>query len=306
MIAERSQVEIEPAPAAVAPARRLSRPAAFAELAKLRISALVLITTAVGYLVARDGAIEPLRLAIALVGTALTAAGANALNQVLERKLDARMARTMRRPLPTGNLRTIEAIVFGAAVVTVGATLLLIEVNALTAALSVGTVVVYAFVYTPLKRLTPLCTIVGAIPGATPPVMGVTAATGALDSTALWLFLILFAWQMPHFYAIAWLYRDDYRKGGFPMLPVVDTTGRRTAIESIGFVALMVAASFAPALFGDAGPFYLTAAVATGVAFSATVVHFSLRPARRTARRVFVVSIVYLPLLLGLMVLDWA
>ncbi len=305
MIAERTDARIEsplPAPGE----RKLSRPAAFAALAKLRISALVLISTAVGYLVAGPAPVDPLLLGAALLGTALTAAGANALNQVLERKLDARMARTRGRPLPTGQLGTLEASLFGAAVTVLGTALLWVEVNPPTAALAFLTVVVYAFVYTPLKRRTPLCTLVGAIPGATPPVMGFTAATGTLGEPALWLFLIVFAWQMPHFYAIAWIYRDDYRRGGFPMLPVVDARGVRTAVESIGFVLLMLAASVAPAWRGEAGTAYLVAALALGGVFAATVVRFSLRPSRVAARQVFVTSIVHLPLLLGMMVLDWA
>lgn len=309
MFTARPRTEIGATDATSAPSpteRRLARPAAFARLAKLRISALVLITTAVGYLVAIDGPVEPGRMIAALLGTALAATGANALNQVFERRLDARMKRTRERPLPTGQLGTIEATVFGVLVSIIGTAVLTIWVNALTAALGLLTVVLYAFVYTPLKRKTSLCTIIGAIPGATPPVMGVTAASGALGETSLWLFLVLFAWQMPHFYAIAWIYRDDYRKGGFPMLPVVDKTGRRTAIESIFFVLLMASASAMPALRGSAGPAYLAAAVALGGLYLAAVLRFVTRPEKSSARRVFIVSILTLPAQLGMMVLDWA
>ena len=203
------------------------------ELAKPRITAMVVFTSLVGFVTAGDDAIRGAALAAALLGTGLVAAGAAVLNQVLERDTDALMERTRHRPLPAGRVTAVEAVAFGAAVTLAGDTLLFALCGPLPAAVAFATWASYLFVYTPLKRRTPLATLVGAVPGALPPVIGWTARTGSLDQGAFILFAILFLWQVPHFLAIAWMYRDDYAKGGFPMLPVLDREGSFTARQAV-------------------------------------------------------------------------
>ncbi len=269
------------------------------ELAKVRIGALVLVTTALGYWTASPERIDVVHFALAILGTALAASGANALNQLAERDLDAKMLRTRNRPLPAGRITPRAAFAFGAACAVVGTLLLLVEVNALTAALALGTVLTYTLAYTPLKRRTPLCTLVGAIPGAIPPVMGVTAACGAITADALWLFLFLLLWQMPHFFAIAWLYRADYARGGFPMLAVVDKDGSRTARQSIGYTAFLTVVAALPFAFGTRGVAYLVATLALNLLFGVMVMRFARAKSDAAARRVFLASLPHLPLLLA-------
>lgn len=289
---------IEAAPRAGRRCRDVLR--AFAELAKLRISALALLTTAIGYRLAATGPIRADHLLLILAGTALCATGANAANQILEIAHDRRMLRTRARPLPTGRITLREAALF-ATCATLAGTLLLALVAPLAALIGLLTVLSYAFVYTPLKRVTPWCTAVGAIPGAMPPVIGATAATGHFGAAAAWLFAILFLWQLPHFYAIAWLYRADYRRGSFPMLSVVADAGPRTARQSVAFAVLMWLATLGPTWSGIATPAYAALAAVLGALFLALVVRFAIERTDRHARQVFIASIVYLPALLALL-----
>lgn len=292
-------------------AQGAKRPAALArlladllELAKPGITGLVLITTAVGFYLASPG-LPDLFLALhALWGTGLLAAGTNALNQFAEREVDAGMRRTRERPLPAGRLRPATALLYSSGISFAGALHLAIFVNPLTAALGVAALLIYIFVYTPLKRVTPLCTVVGAVPGAIPPMMGWTAVRAELDLAALVLFGIVFLWQMPHFYAIAWLYRQDYARAGFPMLPVVDRDGERTARQIVVYTAALLVVSLLTTVLGLTGAIYLFGALSLGLAFLALGVILAMRRTGLEARRLFFGSIVYLPLLLVLMVVD--
>lgn len=283
--------------APLATARR-GAAAVYLELVKPRVSLLVLATTLASYGIAVEGSVRLPHLLATLGGTLLAAAGANCLNQILERHADALMERTRLRPLPSGALSHGEALLFGLCAALGGIGLLLFLVNGLTALLAAVAVLSYALVYTPLKRRTHLCTLVGAVPGALPVVMGATAAAGSVTERAIWLFLLLLFWQLPHFYAIAWIYRHDYRAGGFPMLPVVDASGKRTAIASVTTTLLMIAASVAPACAGTASPWYGAAALLLGGWFLAAVLRFVRDRRERTARTVFRVSVLYLPLVL--------
>lgn len=274
------------------------------ELTKFRIGFLVLVTTAVAWFWTASGPFDPTVLLATMFGTALTAAGANTLNQVLERDVDARMERTRNRPLPTGRWSPLEAFVFGCGLTLVGVALLGFAVNALTAALGLFSVLSYVLIYTPSKRRTPHSTLIGAVPGALPVVMGVTAATGSIDVRAVVLFAILTLWQLPHFYAIAWLYREDYARGGFPMLPVIDRDGSKTASASLIALAALIPVTLAPTLLGFAGWTYFVAALVLGVLYAATVVRFAKTRSNEDARFSFFASIVYLPLVLTLLVFD--
>ena len=279
----------------------------FYELTKPRMNFLVLVTSAVGFYMAMSRGFDDWALLLhALVGTALSAAGASVLNQYVERGHDAHMRRTAGRPLPSGRIAPLEALVFGVALSVGGSLYLAALVNALTATLGVLTIASYVFVYTPMKRWTTLCTVVGAVPGAIPPLMGWAAATGGLSAEAWALFGILFFWQMPHFLAIAILYRDDYAAGGFKMLPVVDEGLVVTGRQMVLYAAALVPVSLMPAVLGTAGPLYFAAATALGLAFLGFSMACAARKGRADARRLFFVSIVYLPLLLAAMMLDKA
>lgn len=281
-----------------------SRVADFLELTKPRIAALVLVTTITGFVLAADGWGDLFVLLHAVIGTALAAGGANALNQYLEREADARMVRTAGRPIPTGRIAPADAWAFGVAFAVAGIAYLLILTNPLTASLAALTVASYVLVYTPLKRRTPWCTAVGAVPGALPPVIGWAAARGRLDFGALLLFLLVFVWQIPHFWSIAWLYRQDYRRGGFPMLPVVDASGRRTARQVVALSVVLVIVSLAPWWFEWVGRGYLIGAGILGATFVGFGAVFAWRRSPGSARSLAVCSITYLPMLLGLLVLG--
>ncbi len=273
-------------------------------LTKPRIAALVLITTMVGYLAA-GGAEAPLAgLLHVLIGTALAAAGANALNQYLERSLDARMDRTASRPIPSGRIAPKDGLRFGLFCAVGGSAYLFAAVNPLCAGVVAATLLLYLGVYTPLKRVSPWCTVVGAVPGALPPIIGWTAATGAADARAWTLFLILFVWQIPHFWAIAWLYRDDYRAAGFPMLPVLDADGRRTGRQIVLLLLFLIPLAATPWYFGMAGRAYLLGAALLGLAFFATGTAFHRARSPAAAQRLVLASVAYLPLLWGLLLLD--
>jgi protoheme IX farnesyltransferase len=282
-----------------------SRFADYLELTKPRIAVLVLFTVAAGYWLGSAGPTDLVGLLNTVAGTALVAAGASVLNQLLERHSDARMRRTDQRPLPAGRVLPAEALVFGLALGGLGlAYLALLVGQPLTVALAALTFVGYVVVYTPLKRLTVWNTLVGAVPGALPPVIGWSAARGALDAEIGAVFLILFLWQVPHFLAIAWIYREDYGRAGLRMLPVADAAGNRTARHMVGFCAALVLASLAPVLLYSAGPVYLVGAALLGVAFLAATLGFWCERTAAQARRVLRASLLYLPLVLALLLLE--
>jgi len=288
----------------VALATPTSRLGDYVELTKPRITLMVVLTTAAGYYLGATGTMDLLVLLHALLGTAVIAGAASALNQVLERESDARMLRTRARPLPAGRLEPPAAVGFGLALALIGAVYLALAVNLLTAAIGVVTLALYVLVYTPLKRLSSLCTIVGAVPGALPPVMGWTAATGALSAEAWVLFAILFFWQLPHFLAIAWNYRDDYARGGQPMLSVVDPDGASTARQIVLYCMALLPVSLAPSLVHLTGALYFYGALVLGLAYLAAGVHAARVRSHAAALLLLRVSVIYLPALLGLMTLD--
>jgi protoheme IX farnesyltransferase len=276
----------------------------FYELSKPRMNALVVGTTMVGYTMAVQSSADWVRAPNTLIGTALCAAGAAILNQWAERRYDALMPRTANRPLPTGRILPGEALALGLLAAVCGGLYLLYFVNALTAFLGMATLTSYVLVYTPLKRLTTLNTIVGAIPGAIPPVMGWTAVTGSISSPALAMFAILFVWQVPHFLAIAIMYRDDYEAGGFKMLPVADRELKATGRQILLYATALVPVSLTPAISGAAGPVYAVAAIVLGIVFLGYAVMCAARRTRGHARKLFFASIIYLPVLLTVMMLD--
>jgi protoheme IX farnesyltransferase len=280
------------------------RLAVFSDLIKARLTFLVLLTTLVGFYVGFRGPIDWLLLVHTMLGTFLVASGAAALNQLLEREYDAKMRRTEDRPLPSGRLEPTTVLVLGATAGGLGLIYLGIAVNPLTSLLGAITLASYLFVYTPLKRITTFNTIVGAIPGALPPLMGWTAARGQISAGGWSLFAILFFWQLPHFLAIAWIYRDEYARAGFKMLPVVDPNGQRTGSQAVSHTLGLLPVSLAPYVFHLTGPIYLAGAFALGMTFLWFAIQFSRRLTIPRARQLFFVSILYLPLLLGLMVLD--
>lgn len=287
-----------------APVEEKTTFAVWADLVKARLTALVVITTLVGFYVGSRGRLDFLLMLHAVLGTAVLACGAAALNQLLERDYDARMHRTEDRPLPSGRLTPETVLVAGALCCAVGMLYLALAVNYLTALLGAATMLSYLFIYTPLKRVTTLNTAIGAIPGALPPLMGWTAARGNITSEGWTLFAILFFWQLPHFLAIAWIYREDYARGGFAMLPVVHPDGRRTASQAVSHTLGLLPVSLCPALFGLAGTVYFIGAFLLGLGFFWFAVQFSRELTLQRARQLFFASILYLPLLLGLLVLD--
>ena len=271
------------------------------ELVKPRITTMVVFTSLVGFVTASAEPIRGAVLAAALVGTALVAAGAAVLNQVLERDTDALMDRTRHRPLPAGRVTAVEATAFGAAVTLAGHALLFAGCGPLPAAVAFATWASYLFVYTPLKRRTPLATLVGAVPGALPPVIGWTARSGSLDQGAFILFAILFLWQVPHFLAIAWMYRDDYAKGGFPMLPVLDREGSFTARQAVLHSLALLLVSLLPVAAGFAGSVYLAGAFLLGVALTLFAIRLLSLRTLPAARALFLASVLYLPALSSLL-----
>jgi heme o synthase len=292
--------------------------AIYADLFKARLTCLVLLTTLVGFYIGFRGPVDYWLLCHLLLGTALVASGASALNQLVEREHDGKMRRTQDRPLPSGHLQPHTVLLVGCVSATLGLIYLARAVNLTTSLVGAATLGSYLFVYTPLKRVTWLNTLVGAIPGALPPLLGWTAARGSLSSEGLALFTIQACWQVPHFMAIAWIYREEYARAGFQMLPVVDPQGRQTARLALAFTLALLAASLCPFLLHLAGTVYLLSALVLGLSFvwfaflfvratrpiesSGTQWNASL-PDRR-ARQLFYLSLLYLPLLLTLMVLD--
>jgi heme o synthase len=281
-----------------------SRVADLVTLTKPRLNLLVLITTLAGvYLAAPQGVPLPLLLHT-LVGTALVAGGAAALNQVWERETDRLMRRTSTRPLPAGRLSLAEGAWFGAALSIGGVAELALAVNALCATVAALTLASYVLIYTPMKRRSSASTLVGAVPGALPPVIGWAAVTGTITMAPLVLFGIQFFWQMPHFLAIAWMYRDDYAAAGIPLLPVLEPDGRRTGRQALLYAAALWPVSLMPAVVGLAGAPYSVLATALGFAFIALAASFARRRSMTTARRLFLFSITYLPLLWMALVAD--
>lgn len=280
--------------------RSSTRSADYFALTKPRLNFLVVATSAAGYYLgapAAAGGFDVLQMASAVAGTALVAGGAAVLNQVYERDTDALMRRTRKRPLPDGRVASAEATVLGLALSAAGLIMLATRANLTAATLALATLVIYLIVYTPMKRRSPLATLVGAVPGALPPLIGWTASHGSISWGGVSLFAIVFLWQIPHFMAIAWLYRDDYAKAGFPMLPVVEPDGRRTGRQAVIYALALVPVSLVPALAGVSALPYCAIALALGVAMLWLAMQFSATRNDRSARRLFFGSITYLPLL---------
>ena len=274
------------------------------QLTKPEVNFLVLVSTLVGFDLARRGPLDFTLLFSTLLGTLLVASGTGTLNQYIERHSDASMRRTAQRPLPSGRLRAGNALAFGLAISAAGGILLWFAVNPLASLLALLTLASYLLFYTPLKRKTALCTLVGAFPGAMPPLIGWAAARGHLNAEAWALYGILFFWQFPHFLAIAWMYREDYSRAGLRMLPQGDEQGRFTSREIVAFLIALVPMSLFPAFLGDVGTAYLAGALALGIYFFYHGVRLARTRTAITARRVVLASIVYLPLIFGLMMLD--
>jgi protoheme IX farnesyltransferase len=273
-------------------------------LTKSGITAMVAVSTAAGMLLAAGDATQPWLWVHTLLGTALVAASASALNQVVERDLDRLMRRTAQRPLPMRRLPVEVALAFAVVLGALGILELAWGANGLAALLAAGTLVGYVGVYTPMKRLSSLSTIVGAVPGAVPPMIGWAAVRGTLDAGAWALFALLFFWQMPHFLAIAWLYRADYARGGFPMLSVTDPDGLLTSRQALLYCAALVPVSLLPSALGLTGKLYLVAALLTGGAFFYTSAAFALARTPSTARRLMLASVFYLPAVLTALAAD--
>ena len=273
-------------------------------LTKPRVLAMVLVTTLVGYDVGLTGSADYLRMIHLLIGTLLAAGGTLALNQYSERDIDAWMDRTRARPLPAGRLQPLEALLFGVALTLLGTAYLAALVGALVALVTAATAILYLFAYTPLKQRTALCTLVGAVPGALPPVAGWAAARGDVTLGAWVLFGVLFLWQLPHTLSIARLYRDDYARAGVRVLPVIDPDGASTERQIVLACVGLVTVSLLPTVIGWTGPIYLAGALALGLAFAAVGIVQALSPSARAARRVLLASLLYLPLLLGLLAFD--
>ncbi len=276
----------------------------YLELFKARLTLLVLLTAAVGFYAGHRGPMDYALMFHAVFGTALVAAGASALNQLFERRYDARMRRTQDRPLPAGRLLPATVRAIGVACSVTGLVYLALAVNLIICALGAACLLIYLFLYTPLKRLTWTNTLVGAVSGALPPLMGWTAARGQISAGGLALFAILACWQLPHFMAIAWIYRDDYANAGFKMLPVLDQDGHRTSRQAILWASALLAASLLPFLFKLAGPVYLAGALFLGFAFLWSALRFGGQRSLPRARQLFYLSLLYLPVSLVLMVLD--
>jgi protoheme IX farnesyltransferase len=289
--------------APVVVARRAAM-ADYVELTKPRITLMVMLTTMVGFVMGSAARVNVPGLLAVLAGTGLVAAGASALNMLLERRTDALMHRTRNRPLPAGRLRPTDVVAWGFALTAAGVLLLGWRAGALATGVALVTWLSYLLFYTPLKPLTSLSTVVGALPGALPPVIGWAAARGSLDAGAFVLFAILFLWQIPHFLAIAWIYREDYARGGLPMLPVLDPDGKVTGRQAVANSLALLLVSLTPRAAGLAGNVYLVGAVVLGMAFTAVAFRAAIERTAPAARRLFVASIVYLALLCALLIAD--
>ncbi|MEZ5355909.1 MAG: heme o synthase [Bryobacteraceae bacterium] len=277
---------------------------AYAELTKPRITWLILMSTAIGFYFGSGPGWSLITLLHTLLGTGLIASGTAALNQWYESDADARMNRTRNRPIPSGRLTRNRALVFAILLSIAGFAELALAVNPLTGWLGLFTLFTYLFVYTPLKQRSPHSTTVGAIPGAMPPLIGFAAAAGHLTAGAWALYAILFVWQFPHFYAIAWMYREDYGRAGIRMLPVVEPEGESTARRILFFLVLLIPVSLVPSLLGMTGSLYLAGAAAMGLYFLASGFQVMKDRSLLRARGVLLASVIYLPVLYGLMLID--
>ncbi|HEY3884204.1 MAG TPA: heme o synthase [Vicinamibacterales bacterium] len=289
---------------AVALAAPPARARDFVALMKPRVNVLVVASTLAGYAMAGGEALGVVRICALLAGTFFVAGGAAAFNQVLERDLDARMRRTRMRPMADQRLQPAEGAMYASVLALTGLVVIVAATNILAAAVALATLVVYVAIYTPLKRRTSFSTVVGAIPGALPPIIGWAAAENALPAPAWTLFAIMFLWQLPHFLAIAWMYREDYARAAFPMLPVLEPDGRSTGRQSVVYAAALLPVSLAPMLLHVTGRLYFAGALVLGLGFLAITIRFALTRSARDARRVFFSSILYLPLLWILMIAD--
>jgi heme o synthase len=284
--------------------RRASVLADYVELTKPRLNFLVVATSAAGFYLGVAGPVDILQMLFAVAGTALVAGGAAVLNQVSERDTDALMRRTRLRPLPDRRVGMDEATMFGLALSGSGLALLVMRSNLLAAGLALGTIMIYLAVYTPMKRRTPLSTLVGAVPGALPALIGWTAARDHVAAGGAALFAIVFLWQIPHFMAISWLYRDDYRKAGFPLLTIVDPAGRRAGRQAVLFATALLPAALVPSLIRVSGAASGVVGIVLGAALLWLAVAFARTRTDESARRLFFGSIVYLPILWMAMIAD--
>ena len=292
------------AAATLAGVRRQSSLSDYAALTKPRLNFLVVLSSAAGYYLGVVSSINLWQMAQAVVGTALVAGGAAVLNQVYERDTDALMRRTLSRPLPDHRVGAGDATIFGLALSIAGIALLAFGANWLAAGLAIATLFIYLVVYTPMKRKSSAATLVGAVPGALPPLIGWAAAHGSLSAGGWTLFAIVFLWQIPHFMAIAWMYRDDYRSAGFPMLPVVEPDGRRTGRHALLFAAALLPVSLLPTFVDLAGWTYFAVALSLSAALLIVSVRFAATRSEISARWLFFGSITYLPLIWAAMILN--
>jgi protoheme IX farnesyltransferase len=305
-----AQVEAVPAPpldvarGALTGVRQQSNLSDYIALTKPRLNFLVVVTSAAGYYLGSVASINLWDMAQAVVGTALVAGGAAVLNQVYERDTDAMMRRTLARPLPDHRVTAGDATVFGLTLSTAGIALLAFGANTLAALLALATLVVYLVIYTPMKRRSSAATLVGAVPGALPPLIGWAAAHGAVTIGGWTLFAMVFLWQIPHFMAIAWMYRDDYRSAGFPMLPVIEPDGRRTGSHALWFAVALLPVSLAPTFVGLSGWIYFAIALILSSALVILSIRFAATRSETSARRLFFGSITYLPLIWAAMILN--
>ena len=275
-----------------------------AELSKLNILSLVLVATFLGFYLGSNGEIEYSKLFLTLIGTAFTAAGSGSLNHYLERDADKKMDRTRNRPLPSGNLTPLFAVLYGMALVVIGSIMLAYFVNLLTGFLSLLTSFLYIVVYTPLKKITWLNTSIGSIPGAIPIIGGWTAASNSISPMALVLFGIMYLWQHPHFYAIAWLCKNDYAKANFKMLPVIEESGSRTMRQIFWHLLLMIPLSFLPVIQGNLGIIYLVGVTIITFIFFLSALPLAKDRSNKSALLLLKASVLYLPILLFIIIID--
>ena len=273
---------------------------------KVRVNTLVVATAAAGFYMGSPDAMNLAILAAAVIGTGLVAGGAAALNQISERDVDRLMNRTRQRPVAEGRLGVRDAHLIAWTASAAGLVLLAVGTNLLATAIAALTLVIYAYVYTPMKRVTSFSTVIGAVPGALPPMIGWAAARGSIDAPAWALFFIVFLWQLPHFLAIAWLYREDYARASFPMLPVVDPDGASTARQSLLYATVLLPVSILPSALGMTGPLYAISAFILGLAFIAAGIRFALARTKPNARLLFLASLIYLPAVWAVMIIDRA
>ena len=281
-----------------------ARVADFLALTKPRLNSLVVVTTGVGFYLASEGPVDMVEMLHTVLGAALVAGGAAAFNQVAERDLDEEMERTRRRPLPGGRIRPPEARMFATVLAMTGATELALATNWLATVVALVTLVSYVGIYTPLKRRTPWATPIGAIPGALPPMIGWAAARGELGAEAWVLFGIVFFWQLPHFHALSWMYRRDFQRANIPIVAALDRTGHRTSTHALVCTVALLPMSLAPALVGLAGGLYVVGALVMGIAFLVLAVRFAFRQTADRARSLFLGSLIYLPVMWSLLVVE--